>query len=98
MFFLLFFFLTCLEFQEIGQGNFSRVYKVLKRIDGCLYAVKRSIHQLHQDSRRYIVVPVLLMQLLSISAESSFFVHFTSHGIQLILKRVKCLLIAPSIF
>ncbi|KAH8953595.1 hypothetical protein BDL97_08G036100 [Sphagnum fallax] len=40
------------EIQEIGQGNFSRVYKVLKRIDGCLYAVKRSIHQLHQDSRR----------------------------------------------
>ncbi|KAF4384848.1 hypothetical protein G4B88_000244 [Cannabis sativa] len=40
------------EIEFIGSGNFSRVLKVLKRIDGCLYAVKHSIKQLHQDSER----------------------------------------------
>ncbi|MCO5561784.1 hypothetical protein L7F22_015408 [Adiantum nelumboides] len=40
------------EIEEIGQGNFSSVFKVLKRIDGCLYAVKRSHRQLRQDSER----------------------------------------------
>eukprot|EP00249_Psilotum_nudum_P011014 c22915_g1_i2 orf=220-1518(-) len=40
------------EMQEIGRGNFSIVYKVLKRIDGCFYAVKCSNRQLRQDSER----------------------------------------------
>ncbi|EXB40825.1 Wee1-like protein kinase [Morus notabilis] len=40
------------EIEYIGSGNFSRVFKVLKRIDGCLYAVKHSIKQLHQDRER----------------------------------------------
>ncbi|CAI0447642.1 unnamed protein product [Linum tenue] len=40
------------EIQQIGTGNFSRVFKVLKRIDGCLYAVKHSTRQLHQDAQR----------------------------------------------
>ncbi|XP_062088410.1 wee1-like protein kinase [Humulus lupulus] len=40
------------EIEFIGSGNFSRVFKVLKRIDGSLYAVKHSIKQLHQDSER----------------------------------------------
>ncbi|KAF6139132.1 hypothetical protein GIB67_009975 [Kingdonia uniflora] len=40
------------EIEQIGCGNFSRVYKALKRIDGCLYAVKHSIRQLHQDTDR----------------------------------------------
>ncbi|KAL5712871.1 non-specific serine/threonine protein kinase [Ranunculus cassubicifolius] len=40
------------EIEQIGFGNFSRVYKVLKRIDGCMYAVKHSIRQLHQDTER----------------------------------------------
>ncbi|KAJ4835535.1 hypothetical protein Tsubulata_041078 [Turnera subulata] len=40
------------EIQQIGAGNFSCVFKVLKRIDGCLYAVKRSTRQLHQDAER----------------------------------------------
>ncbi|KAJ7545998.1 hypothetical protein O6H91_08G019700 [Diphasiastrum complanatum] len=40
------------EIQEIGLGNFSRVFKVLKRIDGCFYAIKRSLHQLRQDGQR----------------------------------------------
>ncbi|XP_043708282.1 wee1-like protein kinase [Telopea speciosissima] len=40
------------EIEQIGYGNFSRVFKVLKRIDGCMYAVKHSIRQLHQDTER----------------------------------------------
>ncbi|KAJ6319815.1 hypothetical protein OIU78_015258 [Salix suchowensis] len=40
------------EIQQIGTGNFSSVYKVLKRIDGCLYAVKHSTRRLHQDAER----------------------------------------------
>ncbi|XP_026423076.1 wee1-like protein kinase isoform X1 [Papaver somniferum] len=40
------------EIGQIGHGNFSRVFKVLKRIDGCMYAVKHSIRQLHQDTER----------------------------------------------
>ncbi|WZZ11687.1 hypothetical protein YC2023_097608 [Brassica napus] len=40
------------EIQQIGAGNFSRVFKVLKRIDGCLYAVKHSTRKLYLDSER----------------------------------------------
>ncbi|KNA17261.1 hypothetical protein SOVF_081540 [Spinacia oleracea] len=40
------------EIEQIGNGNFSRVFKVLKRIDGCLYAVKRSTRQLSLDTER----------------------------------------------
>ncbi|OAY71755.1 Wee1-like protein kinase [Ananas comosus] len=40
------------EIEQIGCGNFSRVFKVLKRIDGCLYAVKHSIKQLRNDLDR----------------------------------------------
>ncbi|KAM3239685.1 hypothetical protein ACQJBY_053404 [Aegilops geniculata] len=40
------------EIEQIGCGNFSVVFKVLRRIEGCLYAVKRSIKQLHNDMDR----------------------------------------------
>ncbi|GJN18935.1 hypothetical protein PR202_gb06147 [Eleusine coracana subsp. coracana] len=40
------------EIGKIGNGNFSVVFKVLNRIDGCLYAVKRSIKQLNNDMER----------------------------------------------
>uniref|UniRef100_A0A7N0SZI2 Wee1-like protein kinase n=1 Tax=Kalanchoe fedtschenkoi TaxID=63787 RepID=A0A7N0SZI2_KALFE len=40
------------EIEQIGTGNFSRVYKVLKRLDGCMYAVKLSTRTLRQDSER----------------------------------------------
>ncbi|KAM7274775.1 hypothetical protein ACFE04_016641 [Oxalis oulophora] len=40
------------EIEKIGSGNFSCVFKVLKRIDGCLYAVKRITRQLHKELER----------------------------------------------
>ncbi|KAL0925049.1 hypothetical protein M5K25_003356 [Dendrobium thyrsiflorum] len=40
------------EVEQIGSGNFSHVFKALKRIDGCLYAVKHSIKQFHNDMER----------------------------------------------
>ncbi|GKV04937.1 hypothetical protein SLEP1_g17019 [Rubroshorea leprosula] len=40
------------EIEQIGMGNFSQVFKVLKRIDGCMYAVKHTMRQLHQDTER----------------------------------------------
>ncbi|CAN8311051.1 unnamed protein product [Cochlearia groenlandica] len=40
------------EIQQIGVGHFSRVFKVLKRIDGCFYAVKYSTRKLYLDSER----------------------------------------------
>ncbi|XP_078429162.1 WEE1-like kinase [Wolffia australiana] len=40
------------EIEQVGCGNFSRVFKVIKRIDGCMYAVKQSIRQLRQDTIR----------------------------------------------
>ncbi|KAI7728870.1 hypothetical protein M8C21_029785 [Ambrosia artemisiifolia] len=40
------------EIEQIGTGNFSCVFKVLKRIDGCMYAVKRSTRKLYQDTER----------------------------------------------
>ncbi|KAG2406601.1 hypothetical protein LR48_Vigan11g077300 [Vigna angularis] len=40
------------EIEQIGGGNFSHVFKVLKRLDGCLYAVKRSIRPLRLETER----------------------------------------------
>lgn len=50
--------------EEIGRGNFSRVYKVLNRIDGCCYAVKCSRSQLQHDSERMVA----LMEVQSLAA------------------------------
>ncbi|CDP03520.1 unnamed protein product [Coffea canephora] len=40
------------EIEKIGDGNFSCVFKAVKRIDGCMYAVKCSTRQLHKDAER----------------------------------------------
>ncbi|KAG5055856.1 hypothetical protein AAZX31_03G191700 [Glycine max] len=40
------------EIEQIGRGNFSSVFKVLKRIDGCLYAVKHSTRPLRLETER----------------------------------------------
>ncbi|KAK1292931.1 Wee1-like protein kinase [Acorus calamus] len=53
------------EIEQIGCGNFSRVFKVLKRIDGCLYAVKHSIRQLRMDTeRRHALMEVQALSAL----------------------------------
>ncbi|XP_038893004.1 wee1-like protein kinase isoform X2 [Benincasa hispida] len=44
------------EIKQIRTGNFSRVFKVLKRIDGCLYAVKQSTRPLNQDVERLLLL------------------------------------------
>ncbi|MQL84778.1 hypothetical protein Taro_017299 [Colocasia esculenta] len=38
--------------QQIDYGNFSNIFEVLIRIDGCMYAVKQSIRQFRQDMDR----------------------------------------------
>ncbi|XP_039154644.1 LOW QUALITY PROTEIN: wee1-like protein kinase [Eucalyptus grandis] len=55
------------EIEQIGAGNFSCVLKVLKRIDGCLYAVKQSIRPLYQDWERRKA----LMEVQSLAALGS---------------------------
>ncbi|KAK1406033.1 hypothetical protein QVD17_42229 [Tagetes erecta] len=40
------------QVEQIGTGNFSRVFKALKRIDGCMYAVKCSTRKLYQEAER----------------------------------------------
>ncbi|CAH9133927.1 unnamed protein product [Cuscuta epithymum] len=40
------------EIEQIGSGNFSNVFKALRRIDGVLYAVKHSTKQLYLDTER----------------------------------------------
>ncbi|EYU29600.1 hypothetical protein MIMGU_mgv1a024091mg, partial [Erythranthe guttata] len=38
------------EIEKIDYGNFNQVFNVLKRLDGCMYAVKHSMRQLHLDA------------------------------------------------
>ncbi|XP_002985199.2 wee1-like protein kinase [Selaginella moellendorffii] len=40
------------QIKEIGRGDFSYVYEVLKRLDGCLYAVKHSNRRLLNEGDR----------------------------------------------
>ncbi|XP_014523645.2 wee1-like protein kinase isoform X1 [Vigna radiata var. radiata] len=38
--------------KKIGKGNFNEVFKVLKRLDGCMYAVKCTIKRLRTEPER----------------------------------------------
>ena len=40
------------EVAVLGSGNFSRVYRVVGRVDGCEYAIKRSTRPLQCDASR----------------------------------------------
>ncbi|XP_006646849.1 wee1-like protein kinase [Oryza brachyantha] len=65
------------EIEQIGRGNFSVVFKVLKRIDGCLYAVKRSIRQLHNDRERRQAVKEV-QALAALGSHENIVGYFTS--------------------
>ncbi|KAF1892254.1 hypothetical protein Lal_00036615 [Lupinus albus] len=55
------------EIEQIGRGNFSSVFKVLKRLDGCLYAVKHISRQLRLETER----GKALMEVQSLAALGS---------------------------
>ncbi|XP_039155576.1 wee1-like protein kinase [Eucalyptus grandis] len=55
------------EIEQIGAGHFGHVYKVLNRIDGCLYAVKQVTRPMCQDSERRKA----LMEVQSLAALGS---------------------------
>jgi len=40
------------QYEQIGRGNFSNVYKVLKQLDGCLYVVKCTTKKLGSGRER----------------------------------------------
>nr|XP_009404601.2 PREDICTED: wee1-like protein kinase [Musa acuminata subsp. malaccensis] len=65
------------EIEQIGCGNFSRVFKVLKRLDGCLYAVKQIIRQLRHDiERRYALMEV--QTLAALGSHENIVGYYTS--------------------
>eukprot|EP00899_Mesostigma_viride_P003078 jgi/Mesvir1/12771/Mv22829-RA.2 len=57
------------EVKEMGRGSFGKVMEVRHRLDGCLYAVKYSIHPLLDDSVRRRAM--LEVQALAAIGESS---------------------------
>ncbi|KAG7025573.1 Wee1-like protein kinase, partial [Cucurbita argyrosperma subsp. argyrosperma] len=63
------------EIKQIGTGNFSRVFKVLKRIDGCLYAVKQSTRPLHQDIERLLLLVCPRRALMEVQALAALGSH-----------------------
>ncbi|KAG9155845.1 hypothetical protein Leryth_004086 [Lithospermum erythrorhizon] len=65
------------EIERIGNGNFSCVFKVLNRIDGCMYAVKRSTKQLQKDiERRKALMEVQAMA--SLGSHQNIVRYYTS--------------------
>uniref|UniRef100_A0ACD5TCC3 Uncharacterized protein n=1 Tax=Avena sativa TaxID=4498 RepID=A0ACD5TCC3_AVESA len=65
------------ELEQIGCGNFSVVFKVLRRIEGCLYAVKRSIKQLHNDMDRRLALKEV-HTLVALGNHENIVGYFTS--------------------
>lgn len=65
------------EIEQIGRGNFSLVFKVLRRIEGCLYAVKRSIKELHSDRDRRLALKEV-QTLVALGNHENIVGYFTS--------------------
>ncbi|KAJ7977527.1 wee1-like protein kinase [Quillaja saponaria] len=65
------------EIEKIGMGNFSSVFKVLKRIDGCLYAVKHSTRQLHQETERRLAL-MEVQALAALGSHENIIGYYTS--------------------
>ncbi|XP_047076287.1 wee1-like protein kinase [Lolium rigidum] len=65
------------ELEQIGYGNFSVVFKVLRRIEGCLYAVKRSNKQLHNDMDRRLALKEV-HTLVALGNHENIVGYFTS--------------------
>lgn len=65
---------------ELGRGNYSKVFKVQGRLDGCQYAVKRSIRQLESNADRRRAAREV--QALAVASEHHNVVRYFSSWVE----------------
>ncbi|KAK2429165.1 Mitosis inhibitor protein kinase wee1 [Trifolium repens] len=65
------------EIKQIGRGNFSCVFKVLKRIDGGMYAVKRNTNKLQLETERRKAL-MEVQALASLGSHENIVGYYTS--------------------
>ncbi|EYU35770.1 hypothetical protein MIMGU_mgv1a021232mg [Erythranthe guttata] len=63
------------EIEKIGYGNFNQFFKVLKRLDGCMYAVK---HSMRQDVERQFNLIYLCKALMEVQALAALVGYYFS--------------------